>query len=443
MRKKNLTKDGFPVREHLGPILGPLIREYHAEIRERLYPPEVVVFAMVTGILARDKTLFSAVIRSNADRIQQGLEVGSMNTAAISDARSRLHPEVLKKASCELASLITKHIPADSFWEGFVPYAIDGSTVTATDTLANQAEFPQHGSQQAGSGYPLIRLVVLQSLMSGCIHRLEYGAFQGKDTGEMSLARRALQDLDENALLIGDRYFPSYFTMADLIQKNVNGLFQTHASRHVDFRRGIQNGVLDHLVDWDKPPRPSWMSLEVYSQYPDHIRLREVDVTRETGTGEKMVIVTTLLDSKKYSKKKLSKFYIKRWKIELALRDLKDTFNMAHIEAKTPDMVEKVLWSHILAYNSLRWHMANAAILYETKIEKISVKTAARLVTENQSSILNSTENERPALFAALYAQMVTVPVGNRDGRSEPRAVKRRPKPYARLRGKRSDYRRK
>ena len=438
MLKKKLTEAGFPVKEKLGPILAPLIEEHHGDIRERLYPPEMVVFAMVTGVIARDTTLNAAVVRCNADRIQRGLEPGSVNTSSFSDARSRLNPEIFEQASRRLANSIAEQMPNDPFWDEFIPFAIDGSTLSAADTPANQEAFPQHGNQEIGAGFPLMRVVILQSLVSGCVHDLAYGPFQGKETGEMALARQILQNLDERALLLGDRYFPSYFTMADLIRKRIQGLFQAHSARDVDFRRGQQVGVLDHIVEWDKPVRPSWMSKDEYDKYPDKIRLREVEITRETGNGEKMVVVTTLLDHQKFTKNRLVKFYKKRWKIELALRDLKDTFRMAHIDAKTPEMVNKVLWSHIMAYNSLRWHMVNAAILYHKKVENMSVKTSSRIVTENKNAIMNSHDGNRAALFAALFEQMVCVPVGNRPGRSEPRAVKRRPKPFPRLHGKRS-----
>ena len=124
----------------------------------------------------------------------------------------------------------------------------------------------------------------------------------------------------------------------------------------------------------------------------------------------------------------------------MALKDLKDTFKMFHINAKTPEMVEKIIWAHILAYNILRWHILNAATLYGSHIDNVSVKTAARILIANKIAILSSQQSNRPALFAALYEQMVCVPVGNRPGRSEPRAVKRRPKPFPRLHGKRSDW---
>ena len=88
----------------------------------------------------------------------------------------------------------------------------------------------------------------------------------------------------------------------------------------------------------------------------------------------------------------------------------------------------------------LRWHILNAAILYGTSIENISVKTAAKIITQNGLSILTIEQKNLPELFADLYFQFIQVPVGMRPGRSEPRAVKRRPKPFPRLHEKRSDW---
>ena len=421
--------------------MGPLIAEFQNDSRERIYTPDVVVFSLVTGVLGCDTTLNGAVIRNNADRILQGLDVVSANTGPFSDARKRLAPEILIQASKQIAADMNTNVPADPFWEGFTPYAIDGTTLTTDDTQANQIAFPQHGNQAEGSGFPLLRLVLLQCLLTGCVIDLAYGKFQGKETGEMALTRQILASLTENTLLLGDRYFPSYFLMAELIQLGLHGLFQSHAARNVDFRRGRQlGGGLDHIVEWFKPQRPTWMTKEQYDLYQEKITLREVEISKKRGSKGRIIIVTTLLNASKFPKSKLSKFYKKRWKIEVALKDLKDTFKMSHINAKTPEMVEKIIWAHILAYNILRWHMLNAAIIYESHIENISIKTAARVLVTNKTAILTSQPFSRPDLFAALYKQMITVPVGNRPGRSEPRAVKRRPKPYPRLQGRRSDW---
>ena len=161
--KKKLSANGFSVRDRLSPILGPLISEFQDDCRDRIYPPEVVVFSLVTGVLSRDTTLSAAVIRNNSERILKGLGAASVNTGPYCDARSRLAPQILIKAGKQIAADMELNAPVDPFWDGFSPYAIDGTTMTTEDTNANQIAFPQHGNQQEGAGFPLLRLVLLQS----------------------------------------------------------------------------------------------------------------------------------------------------------------------------------------------------------------------------------------------------------------------------------------
>jgi len=436
--RKQLSSNGFPFSDFLNPIIAPLIAQFHGEARVRTYPPETITMMMVSSILSGDDSLASAVIRNNAYLVAQNLVPASTNTAAYSDARTRLKPEVLIQAAQQIAQKINTEIPLSKTWGGFAPFTIDGSTITADDTPDNQEVFPQHGMQKEGVGFPIIRVLLLQSLLTGMVYNADYSAFQGKGTGEMALARSVFPNLPKNTLLLGDRYFPSYFVLAYLIKHGFHGVFQSHAARDVDFRQGEKLGTLDHIVEWIKPQKPNWLSQEEYDAYPEAIKVREVDIYDKIGKSNRFVIVTTLLDNKNFHKRKLANFYKSRWKIELALRDLKDTFGMAHIAAKSPEMIKKVFWATILAYNILRWHILNAATLYGTSIDNVSIKRASTIMTQNSLSIL--TPKDLPDLFSKLYFQILQVPVGNRPGRSEPRSVKRRPKPFPRLKERRSDW---
>ena len=393
---------------------------------------------MVSSVFARDPSLKSCVVKINAERFSAGLPPVSTNTAAYSDARLNLDLRVLTQSSKTLALTLEESVPLDPLWGDMRPFAIDGSTLTAEDTEPNQAAFPQHGSQAKGIGFPILRVVLLQSISTGAIMDFAFGAFKGKETGEMALARELFPNLPIGSLLLGDRFYPSFFLMSKLVAMGIQGVFQSHAARDVDFRKGKQLGYGDHLVEWQKPSRPTWMTPEEYRNFPDSLSAREVDLTKENGKGERFILVTTLLDAEKFPKARLSKFYKKRWKVELALRDLKDTFHLQHIRAKSPEMVEKVIWANLLSYNLLRWHICNAVLLYETKIDEVSVKTAATVMTANALLILRSKKEERAALFTYIYESMVRVPVGRRSGRQEPRAVKKRPKPHPRLHQKRS-----
>jgi len=440
----DLSAGRFPVEKFLSPSLSDLIRHYHPEFRKRIYTLETVIEMMVTAVLSGDNTLQSAVTKNNAKRVADGLPPASLNTAAFAEARQKLSADVLiqmvKNSSAAATSQFAEKTNND-FWCGLLPYALDGSTITANDTKENQAEFPQHGMQKEGVGFPIIRILILQSFITGMVCHSAMAPFKGKETGEMALSREVLPDLPQNSLLLGHRYFPSFFTMADLIKKDCHGLFQAHAARDYDFRRGKQLGQRDHVVEWEKPPRPTWMSEEDYARYDNKITLRETDVSKEIGQkNRKFILITTLLDDEKFDKKKLSLFYQKRWTIELAYRDLKSTFGMEHIAANSPEMIKKLFWNFLLSYNTMRWHMLNIAILFEKKLEHISVKTTARVMTENSVLLMTTEPTKLKELFIDLYDQIVRVSVGLRPERSEPRAVKKRPKPFPRLQERRNAW---
>ena len=432
--------EGFPFKDSLTPILGALVSELYPDARNRIFPPEVVVMASVAAVLARDLTLRSAVVRNNADRATRGQPPSSLNTAAFSDARMRLDEGLFRRATIEFANQTSKQVQASTFWGEMTPYVIDGTTLTANDSEDNQAAFPQHASQANGVGFPILRVVVVQALSTGMVCDMASAAFKGKGTGEMALAREVVPTLEGDVLLLGDRYFPSYFFMADLLKRGWNGIFPTHAAREADFRKGEWLGYRDHIVSWDRPVRSDWMTREEYETYPRSLRLRETEVREKKSGNDRIVLVTTLLDETEFSTSRLAGMYKKRWKVELALRDLKATFEMGHIAANTPEMVRKLIWSHLLAYNVLRWHMLNASSLFDTDLEHVSVTAAATVISANAVLIGTTKKRALPALFSSLYSQIVQVPVGIRPGRIEPRAVKKRPKPRRYLMEKRSAW---
>jgi hypothetical protein len=436
-----LSGNGFPLKDFITKKIGNLISEKVPEHRNRIYSPEVTFFGMIYEALDSNSSLRKTVIRNNADRISQGEEAASTNTAAYAKARLKIPLDLFKQASKESAVEMQREVPFEWKWHGMDVMAIDGSTCTADDTEENQKAFPQHALQTKGVGFPIIRLVVLQSITTGLIHDLSFGAYKGKETGEMALARNILDSLLPGQLLLGDRYYPSYFLLCELSRKNINGLFQSHAARSVDFREGQSLGELDHIVTWERPQRPSWMTKDEYDLYPSSIKVREVDITTEVETQDRFIVATTLLDSEEFDKDALSSLYLKRWGIELALRNLKDTMGMGHIKAQTPEMIEKVLWSYISAFNSIRWYMGNAAMIGETLPEKISFKATHQILDANRTNMLTTEGAAQREVLASIFYQMLKAKVGNRKGRSEPRAVKKRPKPHKRLITSRKEWR--
>nr|QNO47181.1 hypothetical protein FLPJBPEJ_00025 [Methanosarcinales archaeon ANME-2c ERB4] len=96
----------------------------------------------------------------------------------------------------------------------------------------------------------------------------------------------------------------------------------------------------------------------MYCQIPDTLTIREIKINKK-------VITTTLLNPKEVTRKELGKLYTKRWLIEVDFRFIKTVLQMDVFRCKTPDMVCKEIWVHLLAYNLIRTVMAQAAYRYD------------------------------------------------------------------------------
>jgi Transposase DDE domain len=162
------------------------------------------------------------------------------------------------------------------------------------------------------------------------------------------------------------------------------------------------------------------MTEECYRMVPDSITVRELKV-------DKKILVTTLLSEKEAPKKSLKELYKDRWHIELDLRNIKTTMGMEMFSCKCPEMVEKEMWVYLLAYNLIRLVMAQSAALVDILPRQLSFKHSLQIWQAYRQQQGTTDDDESTKILCLLIAENT---VGNRPGRIEPRAIKRRPKPF-------------
>jgi hypothetical protein len=143
-------------------------------------------------------------------------------------------------------------------------------------------------------------------------------------------------------------------------------------------------------------------------------------------------VVTTILDAS-IDGGQIGDLYERRWSGEVDIRAIKATMQMDILRCKSPEMVEKEIWAHLLAYDLLRTVMAVAAAGVGIEPRRVSFKGAKQAVTAFAPKIEAARPEDRPALVDALLAVVACHRVGDRPGRWEPRARKRRPRPGSRL----------
>ena len=408
--------------EHLLDAVESLLPKH----RERQFPPTETLSMFMAQALSADRSCQQAVDQVAVKRLAAGLPPCSTHTGAYCRARLRLPTNMASTLTRTTGQWIGARAPSAWHWRNRPVRLVDGTTVTLPDTPANQADYPQSHNQKPGLGFPLCRIVGLVCLGSGAVLNAAFGRYSGKGGDEQSLLRTMLDTLARDDLLLGDAFYATYFLLCQLQARGVDAVFEQHGSRQrtTDFRLGRRLGVRDHLIVLNKPViKPGWMPQADYDESPETVTVRELRAGGKT-------LVTTLLCPKQTGKDALKSLYKSRWHVELDLRNIKTTLGMDHLSCRTPAMAVKEIWVYLLAYNLIRLMMAEAARVAHRLPRQISFKHTVQMwIAWNAHGHGFDRENQLHGLLVLIAQQRV----GERPGRIEPRAVKRRPKTYSLL----------
>jgi hypothetical protein len=399
--------------------------------RDRIFTPLVTLWTFLGQVLSADSSCREAVARvlSFLSRTK-GLDA-SHDPGAYGKARKRLPEKLLPALTRTVAGKLEEKLAPDDLWHGHRVKLLDGSSVNMPDTAANQAAYPQHTTQKPGCGLPTARIVGIFSLLTGALVDFAIAALR---VAETTLFRQIAHAILPGEIALADRYFCSYADIALLRRRGVESVFRLHQSRAVDFRKGKRLGHQDRLVEWHKGPRPQWMTCREFDALPDTMGLRMLRFACEVPgwRTETITVVTTLLDPEAYPARDLANLFRRRWEIETDLGHVKTTMKMDFLRTKSPEMVRKEIWAHLLAYNLIRTLMWDAAE-HRRHLSplRLSFKGAMQeMMALWPFSASAARQRDLTAYYDALLRAIATHKVPHRPDRSEPRVRKRRPKSY-------------
>ena len=398
---------------------------------DRIFSPLVTLGVFLGQVLSADHSCRAAVARLIAHRLARGQDPCSAQTGAYCQARQRLPESFFADVACSVGRALEARAERGWLWRGRRVYLFDGTTVTMPDTPQNQAAYPQVYNQKPGLGFPIARLGALTSLACGAVVNLGFCRYAGKGQGEVSLLRRLWDLLRPGDVLLADRLTANWTTIAMLQQRGVELVSRLNkAHRTADFRRGRRLGPDDHVVTWPKPTSIRSLDRETYHALPESITVREarVRVAQRGFRTRSVVVVTTLLDPRQASSEDLAALYRARWNAEIDLLCIKSAMQMRELRCKTPELVRKEVWAHILAYNLIRTVMAQAAARHEIPPRSISFTGAMQTLEAFQSLLEFGAADAagRLRLYHDLLAAIASHRVADRPDRYEPRLKKRR-----------------
>ena len=283
-------------------------------------------------------------------------------------------------------------------WNGRSVFIADGSHVSMPDTPENQATYPQPEVQRPGIGFPLARLTVLLSLATGACHDLAIAPYAGKGTGETTLLRQMYDALSPGDVVLADALFDNYFIACELRERGIDLVARVQSERVGS--RTVRARPDGDVIAWQRPNKPRGMKGEQYRRYPKSLLMRQVsvDARDKHNRAEQFKVVTTILDAS-IDGGQIGDLYERRWAGEVDIRSIKSTMKMDVLRCKTPEMVHKEIWAHLLAYNLLRTVMAVAAAEDGIEPREMSFKGAKQAVTAFAPKIEAASPEDRPVLI--------------------------------------------
>jgi hypothetical protein len=409
--------------------------------RERPYSSRRTFWCFLWQMLNQNTSCREVVEQLQAVLCLHGIFKLDSDNSGYCQARARLPLPLLQQGLRDTAAAADRMAPARQLLQNRPLKAADGSTVSLADTPKNQKKYPQQKGQKPGCGFPIMRLAVVFSLQSGAVLQVAQGSYYQH---ELRIFHTLHHQLSAGDILVYDRAGGHYVLAAQMRQLNVD-LISRVLKRLIDCRHGKRLGKRDRLVVWKKgAQKPAYLTEEQWAALPSEILIRvlKVKVQRKGCRTRQLTLMTTLLDPVQYPAAEVAEAYLRRWRLELCLDDLKTTLGMETLRCLSPEMVEKELLAFLIAHNLLRWIMSQAAREHGVDLDRISFTGALTAFRHFATAMAKAkTAKNRQQIWDKLLQRLVDDQVPERPGRREPRAVKRRRKPYPLLNKPRRQFR--
>lgn len=389
-------------------------------VRKRRLPLEMMVWSVVGMALYRHLPMSQIV--NQLDILLPGKRP-FVAPSAVVQARQRLGEAPGTRGVREQTQALWHASTPHPHWCGLTLLGVDGVVWRTAESEENASTFARTCNTRGESSYPQVRMVCQMELTS---HLLSASALDSVSANEMTLAAELIDQTPDHSLTLFDKGF---YSLGLLHQWHSTG-----TERHwlLPLKKGTQYQVIrklcsgNELVELTTSPqaRKKWPGL------PERIEAR---LLSKTIKGKRVQILTSMTDSRRYPPADIVDLYSHRWEIELGYREMKQHLlhNRLTLRSKKPEMVRQELWGVLLAYNLLRFAMAQMAYsLKGIEPNQLSFTQAAAFLIKELTLLPAVSPGRLPEVINHIKAMAPAFVLPPRRERSYPRSVKRRPQKY-------------
>jgi hypothetical protein len=356
-------------------IHGVLEETKRASVRERDLPAHVVVYYVIALALYM-RSSYREVLRCLLEGVQWLLDpsrkVKVAGRSGISQARSRLGAEPLKRLYNAVVAPIAEKRTKGAWYRQWRLVSLDGSTLDVADTAENDKAFGRPGSSRGSSAFPKLRFV---GLLENGTHVL-WGAHMDRyATDELTLAEKVIPGLRKGMLCLADRFFPGYKLWRAAAKTGADLLWRMRQNARLEVERRLPDG--SYLS-------PIYASTADRRKKRNGIVVRVIDYRLKDVPGAEALyrLITTILDHEQAPAKELAALYHERWEIETTLDELKTHLRGAQIvlRSKTPELVRQEFFGLLMAHFAVRGLMHEAALKADEDPDRLSFVHSVHVV---------------------------------------------------------------
>lgn len=422
----------LPVRQLLpNEFIVNRCREAGHEWRDRVFNPSVTLVVclwkhfqpgLVSARASEDYT-FSLAGLPAAPKSRDGKD--------FCQARARL-PESVFQSSAEHVGALAQQAAAH-IYHGLSVILADGTTVRTDNTPALDKCFGRSRNAARKSRRPLMRLVLLVCAGCGAVLNVNIGAYA---VSEQALFMGLLAQFKPNMLLIADRGYASFVLLNMVRQRQTHFLVRVSTRMLKIPKRSL--GYRDDVREWRRPAPSQTVFAHLLGQLPESMEVRVIErsIRRAGYRTWTLRIATSLLDPILYPAEELIDLYLRRWRIETALRTLKTHGHMAQLTGKTPDVARKEIHCSVLAHNCVCALMAQSG----EAPELLSPKRAREIAQTYAGHMAFAPTMLLPELFKTMLMMIATALQLPQERGPQPRAIVQRPSTFPVLMTSRSEW---
>ena len=254
----------------------------------------------------------------------------SYSKGAFSQQRSKLNPKVftwLNEQQCSFYYNKASHIRK---WKGFRLIGIDGSTLQLPYSKELAKGFG-HFETRTENGRKVVLARVSQAY--DVLNQISIDAkIKHYRTSELALCESHLPRLGQSDLLIMDRAYAAFWLMSSLVQQQKSFVIRVKANRWKHAKAFLASTQKQQIIEVS-PSKEALNRCRERNIPTEALKLRLVRVP--IASGEDHILITNLVDHKKYPVKEIRELYRKRWPVEESFKLLKTRAELENLSGKT------------------------------------------------------------------------------------------------------------